>query len=176
MRTHTTRPSPIGPLTLVAEDGVLAAVYTAEHRHAPDPSTHGRPEPRGLEAAAEALDAYFAGALTAFDLPLAAHGTPFQQRVWAALREIPYGATTSYGQLAAELGAPGAGRAVGAANGRNPISIVVPCHRVVGSTGAITGYAGGVERKRFLLDHESAHRSTGSTGSTGSLGLTTPAR
>ena len=176
MRTHTTRPSPIGPLTLVAQDGVLAAVYTAEHRRAPDPSTHGRRDAAGLEAAADALDAYFAGDLTAFDLPLAARGTPFQERVWAALREIPYGSTASYGQLAAELGAPGASRAVGAASGRNPVSIVVPCHRVVGSTGAITGYAGGVERKRFLLALEAAHAPSGSTGSTGSLGLTTPAR
>ena len=160
MRTHTTHPSPIGPLTLVAEDGVLAAVYTAEHRGAPDPATRGPADPRGLEAATEALDAYFAGALTTFDLPLAARGTPFQERVWAALREIPYGSTASYGQLAAALGAPGASRAVGAANGRNPLSIVVPCHRVVGSAGAITGYAGGVERKRFLLALEAEHAGT----------------
>ena len=159
MRTHTTHPSPIGPLTLVAEDGVLAALYLAEHRHAPDPATHG-PAGTGFEAVTEALDAYFAGELTTFDLPLAARGTPFQQRVWAALREIPYGTTASYGQLAAELGAPGASRAVGAANGRNPISIVVPCHRVVGSAGAITGYAGGIERKRFLLALEAQHAGT----------------
>ena len=156
MRTHTTHPSPIGPLTLVAEDGVLAALYLAEHRHAPDPATHG-PAGTGFEAVTEALDAYFAGDLTTFDLPLAARGTPFQQRVWALLREIPYGTTTTYGALAVRLGSPGASRAVGLANGRNPVGVVVPCHRVVGSDGKLTGYAGGLDVKRWLLAHERAH-------------------
>ena len=97
---------------------------------------------------------YFAGERTSFDLPLAPTGSDFQQKVWAALRTIPYGDTWSYGRLAEAIGQPGAARAVGLANGRNPISIVVPCHRVVGSSGKLTGYAGGVERKAFLLDLE----------------------
>ena len=102
------------------------------------------------------LAEYFAGERTRFDLELAPAGTPFQLEVWEALRRIPYGGTRSYGELAAELGRPGSARAVGAANARNPISIVVPCHRVVGSAGALTGYAGGVEAKRALLDLERA--------------------
>jgi methylated-DNA-[protein]-cysteine S-methyltransferase len=154
MRTHTTVESPIGPLTLVAEDRVLCGLYLAEHRRAPDPATHGPADPAGFEALTEALAGYFAGQVRVFDVPVAAVGTPFQQRVWAALREIPYGQTATYGELAAALGSPGASRAVGAANARNPVSIVVPCHRVVGAGGAITGYAGGLARKRALLDLE----------------------
>jgi methylated-DNA-[protein]-cysteine S-methyltransferase len=103
---------------------------------------------------AEQLAAYFRGELIEFALPVAAPGTPFQQRVWAALRLIPYGETRSYGEVAAEIGNPAASRAVGAANGRNPVSIVVPCHRVVGSTGRLTGYAGGLTTKEQLLAHE----------------------
>lgn len=101
-----------------------------------------------------ALDRYFRGGATSFDLPIATPGTPFQQRVWATLREIPMGATTSYAALAVEVGRAGASRAVGHANGMNRISVVVPCHRVVGSDGALTGYGGGVWRKAWLLDHE----------------------
>jgi methylated-DNA-[protein]-cysteine S-methyltransferase len=107
------------------------------------------------------LDAYFAGERRDFDLQLAPEGTPFRQEVWSALRDIPYGETRSYGQLAAQIGRPGAARAVGLANGRNPIAIVVPCHRVIGSNRSLTGYAAGVERKRQLLELE-----------TGVLGLT----
>jgi len=107
-----------------------------------------------FKEAAQQLDAYWAGELFDFDLPLAARGTPFQQRVWKALRKIPYGRTATYGEVAREIGSPTASRAVGAANGRNPIAIVVPCHRVVGSNGTLTGYAGGLEMKRQLLDHE----------------------
>ena len=104
-----------------------------------------------------ALDAYFAGDLAALDaLPVATGGSAFQRRVWAALRAIPVGTTTGYGALAAAIGSPGAARAVGLANGSNPIGIVVPCHRVIGANGALTGYAGGVERKRWLLAHEGA--------------------
>lgn len=158
MRTHTTVDSPIGPLTLVADDGVLCGLYLAEHRRAPDPATHGPADPAGFEALTEALAGYFAGQVESFDdVPVAAAGTPFQQRVWTALREIPYGTTATYGELAAALGSPGASRAVGAANARNPVSIVVPCHRVVGAGGAITGYAGGLARKRALLDLEAGH-------------------
>jgi methylated-DNA-[protein]-cysteine S-methyltransferase len=102
------------------------------------------------------LDEYFAGARTEFDVPMTLVGTPFQRTVWAALREIPYGETVSYGQLAERIGRRTAVRAVGLANGRNPIGVIVPCHRVVGATGDLTGYGGGLERKRHLLDFERA--------------------
>jgi len=153
---HTTIDSPVGPLTLVARDGALTGLYMHEQRHRPQPETFGvrDDDAEPFAAAARQLAEYFAGTRTAFDLPLAPTGTPFQQRVWAALREIPYGVTTSYGELAERIGSPGAARAVGLANGRNPIGIVVPCHRVVGSTGALTGYGGGFETKRRLLDAE----------------------
>lgn len=153
-RTRTTTvDSPVGPLTLTGADGVLTGLYMADQRHRPDLS-QGAPDPRGFDQAVEQLTAYFRGELRSFTVPLAPVGTPFQQRVWAALREVPYGTTTSYGALAASLGAPGAARAVGLANGRNPIGIVVPCHRVVGATGLLTGYGGGLARKQWLLDHE----------------------
>ncbi|RAY15618.1 cysteine methyltransferase [Actinomadura craniellae] len=155
-RAHTVLDSPIGPLTLVAEGDALCGLYMNVQRHRPPGETFGVHDPGAapLGAAAEQLTAYFAGELTGFDLPLAMHGTEFQRRVWAALREIPYGETITYGELAREIGNPTASRAVGLANGRNPVSIVVPCHRVVGTTG-LTGYGGGLERKRFLLDLES---------------------
>jgi methylated-DNA-[protein]-cysteine S-methyltransferase len=145
----TTLPSPLGPLTLAAsDDGALTGLWT--DGRAPDPAWRADHGP--FATVAERLEAYFAGQVVDFaGLPTAAAGTPWQRRVWAALREIPYGATTTYGALAARLGAPTASRAVGAANGRNPISIVVPCHRVIGSSGALTGYAGGLDRKRALL-------------------------
>jgi methylated-DNA-[protein]-cysteine S-methyltransferase len=154
MRTHAMTDSPVGPLTLVADDGVLAGLYMTEQRHRPPEETFGERDPAGFDAAVEQLAAYFAGELTAFDLPLALHGTPFQRRVWAALQGIPYGSVVSYGQLADRLGQPTASRAVGLANGRNPVGIIVPCHRVVGSTGSLTGYGGGLARKRQLLDFE----------------------
>jgi methylated-DNA-[protein]-cysteine S-methyltransferase len=108
-----------------------------------------------LSEARAQLQAYFAGELRGFELPLAAEGTPFQQRVWRALCDIPYGETISYGELARRIGQPAAARAVGLANGQNPIAIVVPCHRVIGANGSLTGYGGGLERKRWLLAHES---------------------
>ena len=114
----------------------------------------GDPDPEPFGPAIEQLDEYFSGERQDFDLPLAVAGTTFQQRVWAALREIPYGETESYGELAARIGSPGASRAVGLANGRNPIGIIVPCHRVIGASGSLTGYGGGIERKRQLLDME----------------------
>ncbi len=104
------------------------------------------------------LQAYFAGELTDFDLPLQMHGTEFQRRVWAALCEIPYGETISYGELARWVGNPKASRAVGLANGRNPVAIVVPCHRVIGADGSLTGYGGGLDRKVWLLEHEASYR------------------
>jgi methylated-DNA-[protein]-cysteine S-methyltransferase len=152
MRTHTVMDSPVGPLTLVASDGGLCGLYMTEHRHAP--ADHGPRDDRWSGAVIDQLTAYFAGELREFDVPLAMAGTPFQQTVWHALTAIPYGETVSYGELAQRLGQPSAARAVGLANGKNPISIIVPCHRVVGSTGSLTGYGGGLPRKRYLLDFE----------------------
>lgn len=152
MKTKTLLDSPVGTLTLVAEDGVLAGVFLPDHRHAP--SLDLPVDPADLPAAREQLIAYFARDLKEFDLPLMAHGTPFQEQVWAALRTIPYGQTWTYGELAAALGRPSAVRAVGLANGRNPLSVVVPCHRVVGAGGSLTGYGGGLAAKAWLLDHE----------------------
>lgn len=157
-RTHVTLPSPIGPLTLVAQAGRVTGLYMDAQRHRPDAVTFGipgEPEDEPFAAAARQLAAYFAGQLTAFDLPLAPAGTQFQQRVWAALQTIPYGQTWTYGQLAAKIGNAAAIRAVGLANGKNPIALVIPCHRVIGSDGSLTGYGGGLDRKRFLLDLES---------------------
>lgn len=154
---HVVVDSPLGELTLVSDGACVTGVYMAVHKHTdrtgwgPRTSLTDHATPAVLVEAAGQLSAYFAGERTAFDLPLAPRGTDFQQRVWAALLAIPYGETTSYGELATDLGNPGASRAVGLANGRNPISIIVPCHRVVGATGQLTGYGGGIERKRTLL-------------------------
>ncbi len=114
-------------------------------------------DPAALADAAEQLQAYLAGERTVFDLPVAVGGSEFQRRVWELLAEIPYGHTTSYGRIAARLGRPSASRAVGLANGRNPLPIVLPCHRVIGASGALTGYGGGLDRKRWLLDLERRH-------------------
>jgi O-6-methylguanine DNA methyltransferase len=145
--------SPLGPLLLAAEDGALTLLWMSPlpERETGGADAHDRAV---LAAAGEQLEAYFAGDLTAFDLPLAPRGTTFQQRVWSALVEIPFGETISYGALAMRLGRPGAARAVGLANGSNPISIIIPCHRVIGSDGRLTGYGGGIDRKAWLLDHE----------------------
>lgn len=149
--TYSILDSPVGELTVVARDGALVGLYMQEHSPAPSRAGWGARVDDALPAASEQLRAYFAGQLRTFDLPLAPAGTEFQRRVWGLLRAIPYGETRTYGELAAQMGRPGASRAVGLANGRNPISIVVPCHRVIGSSGKLTGYAGGVERKAFLL-------------------------
>jgi len=157
-RTHTVVNSPVGPLTLVAADGALAGLYMDEQRHRPEPETLGEPDTgRARDLFAEVssqLEQYFDGDRTEFDLTLALDGTAFQRRVWAALQDIPYGQTLSYGQLADQIGQPSAARAVGLANGKNPIGIIVPCHRVVGADGSLTGYGGGIERKHYLLAHE----------------------
>lgn len=142
MNTRTIK-TPIGPLTLQADEAAVTAIRFG---------AGGAQDTSPLLDAAEAqLREYFAGARRTFDLPLAPHGTAFQQRVWAALRAIPYGETRTYGELAAAIGSPNASRAVGMANHRNPISIVIPCHRVIGANGTLTGYAGGLEIKRKLL-------------------------
>ncbi len=142
----------LGVLTLTATEAGLTGVYLESHRHAPADRSAWVRDPARLEAAAAQLAEYLAGRRRAFDLPLAPPGgTAFQRRVWAALEAIAYGTTTTYGALAATLGVPRAVRAVGAANGRNPLSIVRPCHRVVGADGGLTGYGGGLEAKRALL-------------------------
>jgi methylated-DNA-[protein]-cysteine S-methyltransferase len=156
----TSMDSSIGELTLTAVDGVLTGVHMNEQRHAPKiPATYERND-AGLAHVVAQLDAYFAGELTDFDLPMTMHGTEFQRRVWASLCEIPYGETISYGELARWVGNPKASRAVGLANGRNPVAIIVPCHRVIGANGSMTGYGGGLERKVWLLEHEAARRPT----------------
>ncbi len=154
MLVHTVRDSPVGQLTLVALDGVLAGLYMDLQRHRPPAETFGDPDPTPFTEVTRQLDEYFAGQRTAFELPTNLVGTPFQRTVWAALQEIPYGETRSYGQIAERIGRRGAARAVGLANGRNRIGIIVPCHRVVGATGDLTGYGGGLERKQQLLDFE----------------------
>ncbi|PZG10963.1 methylated-DNA--[protein]-cysteine S-methyltransferase [Nonomuraea aridisoli] len=153
-RTHTVVDSPVGPLTLVAADGTLAGLYMRRQRHRPPEETFGEPDPEPFTEVVEQLRAYFDGRLTAFELPMVFGGTAFQRRVWEALRDIPYGETITYGRLADRIGQPTAARAVGLANGKNPIGIIVPCHRVVGSTGDLTGYGGGLATKRRLLDFE----------------------
>ena len=154
MRTHTVMDSPVGPLTLVASDGVLSGLYMDEQRHRPAEEIFGHRDDSICPDVIEQLIAYFEGDLKDFDVPLAMHGTEFQRRVWTELTRIPYGETTTYGELAERLGRPTAARAVGLANGKNPISIIVPCHRVIGSTGSLTGYGGGLPRKRYLLAFE----------------------
>ncbi|MDQ1035173.1 methylated-DNA-[protein]-cysteine S-methyltransferase [Streptomyces sp. V3I8] len=154
MKQHTVIDSPYGPLTLVATDGVLSGLYMTGQRHRPPEETFGDPDDTPFAEATEELAAYFAGESKDFSVRLHLHGTPFQRSVWAELRRIPYGETRTYGQLADTLGNPGASRAVGLANGRNPLGIIVPCHRVVGADGSLTGYGGGLARKQRLLDFE----------------------
>jgi methylated-DNA-[protein]-cysteine S-methyltransferase len=149
----TTVPSPIDDLLVTSDGDAVTRIWFAPFDDVVQAdwveSSSGV-----LGEARRQLTAYFAGQLTEFDLPLAPAGTPFQQRVWEGLRSIPYATTMSYGELATKLGSPSASRAVGLANGRNPIAVVVPCHRVIGVNGTLTGYAGGLERKKALLDLE----------------------
>ncbi len=156
IRQHRIVESPLGQLTLVSTDGTVCGLYLPQHSHQPDPADLGTRVTGGFDAATEQLTEYFAGERTEFSVPLALHGTDFQLRVWKLLQRIPFGSTRSYAELADELGNPAAVRAVAAANGRNPVSIIVPCHRVIGSDGTLVGYAGGLERKRFLLELEGA--------------------
>jgi methylated-DNA-[protein]-cysteine S-methyltransferase len=156
-RTHTVVDSPVGPLTLVARDGALTGLYMERQRYRPADELFGDPDPEPFDAVIAQLAEYFAGERAEFDVPLAMAGTPFQREVWAQLREIPFGVTVSYGELADRLGRPKSARAVGLANGRNPISIIVPCHRVIGADGSLTGYGWGVDRKEWLLRHEGVY-------------------
>ncbi len=148
--------SPIQTLRLVSDGRSLIGLYMMSEKHLLTPQSD-RIEDESVAPFPETkhqLTNYFAGTLTEFDLPLQMQGTIFQQRVWAALETIPYGITMSYGELAQQIGQPNASRAVGLANGRNPVSIIVPCHRVIGASGKLTGYGGGIERKQWLLNHE----------------------
>jgi methylated-DNA-[protein]-cysteine S-methyltransferase len=151
---HLLMESPLGTLTLVNTNRVLSGLYMPDHLRGPKADSLGSRTALGFDAVCSQLSEYFERKRIHFDLPIALHGTAFQQSVWNLLQTIPYGETRSYGELANSLGNRLAIRAVGLANGRNPISIIIPCHRVVGSTGSLTGYAGGLERKRRLLELE----------------------
>jgi methylated-DNA-[protein]-cysteine S-methyltransferase len=152
---YSTITSPIGELLLTSDGKSVTGLYMHKQKHEAERTKDWKRDDAALKQPRTQLQAYFAGELRDFELPLAAEGTPFQQRVWRALRDIPYGKTISYGELARRIGQPTASRAVGLANGRNPIAIVVPCHRVIGANGSLTGYGGGLARKRWLLAHES---------------------
>ncbi len=160
MKRRWTMASPLGTLELVATDDALTDVWfgvPGAGRFVGVPTISDVGAHPVLARAATQLAAYFAGTRTGFELPLGPAGTPFQQRVWRALLAIPYGARCSYRDIANAIGEPTATRAVGAANGKNPLGIIVPCHRVVGADGSLTGYAGGLEAKRWLLRHEAEH-------------------
>jgi methylated-DNA-[protein]-cysteine S-methyltransferase len=145
--------TPVGPFVVDADDDGITFI-SLDGAAPAQPNVETTASRAHLDVARRQLDEYFAGARDTFDLPLALRGTPFQVKVWHALCDIPYGETISYGELAHRVGAPGAARAVGLANGRNPVPVVVPCHRVIGANGTLTGYGGGLDRKRWLLEHE----------------------
>ena len=151
---YTLHPSPLGDILLARNDAGISHIVFQEGTTALTPKPGWIQDPTAFEDIAVQLDAYFAGELTDFDLPLAPEGTSFQLTVWEALKSIPYGETISYGELAQEIGRPTASRAVGAANGRNPLPIVIPCHRVIGQDGSLTGYGGGLRFKKALLSLE----------------------
>lgn len=151
---YTTIDSPIGELLLLGDDRALRGLYMQDGRKPIATSNDWQRSTRPFAGVTAQLSEYFAGRRVTFDVPLLMHGTPFERRVWCALRDIPYAETSSYGEIARLIGRPAAARAVGMANGRNPIAVIVPCHRVVGANGALTGYGGGLERKRILLELE----------------------
>jgi len=156
--------SPVGMLTIAGSGGALGHVVLARAAHPPRDRSGWVEEPRAFGDVVTQLEEYFAGERTVFDLVLRPTGTAFQRRVWDALSRIPYGETRTYGEIAEAIGQPGAARAVGLANGRNPIAIVVPCHRVIGADGSLTGYGGGLDVKRALLDLERDGRPSGGPG------------
>lgn len=157
LRRHAVLGTRLGDLTVVQDGGSLTGLYFPRHWPRPDRAAFGIRADRGFEEVARQLDEYLAGDRSAFDLPLEARGAGFDRRVWELIRQVPYGQTTTYGDLARHLGGEADPRDVGAAVGRNPLCILIPCHRVVGSTGKLTGYAGGLRRKRVLLEIEQAH-------------------
>jgi methylated-DNA-[protein]-cysteine S-methyltransferase len=152
--SYTTIASPIGELLLVGDERALCGLYMQQGRRPARVDRRWRPDGSPFSETVGELREYFDGRRRQFETPLAMHGSEFERRVWEALREIPYGETVSYGELARSLGQPSAARAVGLANGRNPIAVIVPCHRVIGADGSLTGYGGGLERKRALLELE----------------------
>jgi methylated-DNA-[protein]-cysteine S-methyltransferase len=154
MTTYRHLDSPLGRIRLVGRDGVLTGLYLADHERCPRPDAGWAVDEQAFEPVRRQLDEYFAGDRKDFSVGIELEGSPFQVEVWSALRAIPFGATASYRDIAAAVGRPAAVRAVGAANGRNPISIIVPCHRVIGADGSLTGYGWGVDRKAWLLAHE----------------------
>jgi methylated-DNA-[protein]-cysteine S-methyltransferase len=149
--------SPVGPVTVAGDGAVVTNVRMTDQTHEPAGRDGWRHEPTAFPEATEQLRAYFDGERTAFDLAIRLEGPEFHRRVWDSLLEIPYGETASYGEIASRIGKPGAARAVGVANGHNPIAIIVPCHRVIGADGSLTGYGGGLHRKQILLDLERDH-------------------
>jgi methylated-DNA-[protein]-cysteine S-methyltransferase len=155
---YRTIDSPIGPLALAGRGQLLTNLRMVNQTYEPN-RTNWVPDDRAFPDAVQQLEAYFAGERTDFDLELSLAGSEFQRRVWQALLTIPYGETRSYGEIAEQIGASGAARAVGLANGRNPIAIIVPCHRVIGASGSLTGYGGGLERKQSLLELERRRQS-----------------
>lgn len=162
MTNYRTIDSPVGPLTLAGRGSVLTNLRMLNQTYEPSRTGWTRDD-TVFARATEQLDAYFAGELTDFEIELDLQGTEFQQRVWKALLTIPFGQTRSYGEIAEQIGAPGAARAVGLANGHNPIAIVVPCHRVIGASGKLTGYGGGLDRKQTLLALEQRRASANLT-------------
>jgi methylated-DNA-[protein]-cysteine S-methyltransferase len=154
---YRTIDSPIGPLALAGNGRVLTNLRMMDQTHEPN-RADWVPDERAFPDVVDQLDAYFAGERTDFDLKLSLTGSEFQRRVWQALTTIPYGETRSYGEIAEQIGASGAARAVGLANGRNPIAIIVPCHRVIGASGSLIGYGGGLDRKRSLLELERSRK------------------
>lgn len=159
MKTYTTRyQSPLGELTLSGTDDGLGAIYFPVHKHAPEDRKSWQERSEHFEDVSQQLDEYFRGRRRKFDLKLAPQGTPFQLQVWSELQKIPYGTTISYGELAQRIGKPKASRAVGMANGRNPLSIIIPCHRVIGKNGKLTGYGGGLSNKQALVELELGKR------------------
>ncbi|HLK05819.1 MAG TPA: methylated-DNA--[protein]-cysteine S-methyltransferase [Candidatus Acidoferrum sp.] len=155
---YTTMESPVGQLRLVAEELGLRTVWFVRGRKDEKPHVDWKEDAAFFVDVKRQLNAYFAGELKEFEIPLLMEGTEFQKRVWKALQTIPYGETMSYGEVAKKIGEPKAVRAVGAANGQNPIPIIVPCHRVIGSDGSLTGFGGGIENKKKLLELEKGQR------------------
>jgi methylated-DNA-[protein]-cysteine S-methyltransferase len=148
--------SPVGPLLLAGDGTALRLLSFPSGKRAVAPQEGWRPDPAPFDAVRRQLDAYFRGELRVFSLPLEIRGTAFQKKIWGALAAIPYAETRSYGEIARALGTPGASRAVGAANGANPLPIILPCHRVIGQSGALTGFGGGLDTKTWLLQHEAS--------------------
>jgi methylated-DNA-[protein]-cysteine S-methyltransferase len=166
---HTVLTTTLGELTVVREGEAVTGLYFPRHWPRPDRAAFGPPSPAGFDEVTRQLRGYLDGGRDGFDLPLRLSGSEFDRRVWELVAGIPYGETTTYGQLARDLGTGAEPRDVGAAVGRNPLCIIIPCHRVVGATGKLTGYAGGLDRKRTLLQIEQAGALTGTGGSEGRL-------